>query len=331
MMIRSLIGRYRLVLGATALALAVAPGAARATTPPVSAPGGDEFSLAKAVAVTTTEPKDAHVDIGLKIDAEGQTFSVGIGSDFDAETGRMKAAVKVDGLPSDLGSMIPGFSGETSVVGTQVGTTVPAPPQSISVDLIVDYRTAQLFVDTSQLPIPLGATKRFVQVDLTQFGGADIQKQLSEALDGSAVTRELDISTAVDKGPVTLDGEEVHKYELTVDIAKVLAENPQLEGQIDSSVGDIPATVPTVVYVTRDNRIRGVDMNVTDPKATVAVEVRMPDTTGDITVDLPDPAEVEPMPNLPRMPGFPGTMSSIFGEGSLPPAVVGTLPMATTG
>ncbi len=357
-------------LGIAGAALLMAPGTSAAgtpvTVPPVptttvapvvSAPGpvSGEYSLAAAMANRSSALEDAHADMRLVVDLDGQALTVVLGSDFDAETGRMKAAVTVDGLPSDLGSLLPGLSGPAAVEPLPPGSEVTLPPQtvppvptlpaipssssvvpgsqSLSLDLLLDYQTAKLYVDTAKLPIPLGSTKRFVAVDLTSMGGADVQKQLSSVLDGSALTKALDVSTAVDQGRVTLDGEEVEKYQLTVDLAKAMADNPQLEGQIDSSVGDVPTSVPITIYVTRDNRIRGLDLTISQEQGTVTAEIRMPDLAGPIDITLPDPGEVEALPDLSGLPGLPGlnpTLTTIFPDGPLPPDVVGTLVPATT-
>ncbi len=218
------------------------------------------------------------------------------------------------------------------------GSTASPSGQPLSIDLVMDVAAGKIYVDTQALRSMMPAdasgemgTKRYLMLDLSKEPG--LSEQIAKLLNPSAIAGQLadsPLASATDAGRTTVDGEEVEKYTLDIDVKKLMADNPTLTSDAGAIGEQIPSSVPAVLYVSRDNQLRGVDMVLDQSGTAMKVEVRMPAVTGDIAIDLPPADQVQELPG-----GVGGLMPGLSGlnegedSGTVPDVVEATVAAAT--
>jgi len=105
-------------------------------------------------------------------------------------------------------------------------------------------------------------------------------------------------STKEDLGLEEIDGEQLRHYRVTLDLAKALELSPQLEDSFAELDADLPTEVPYDMWVTEDNELRRVLIELDLGATVVKIDqvIRMLD--GPLVIEIPADADVTPAGDL---------------------------------
>jgi hypothetical protein len=163
--------------------------------------------------------------------------------------------------------------------------------------VLVDGSTDIVYLDASALGGFLPDSAGWVSIDLgalAEQSGESLDDLESEfALDPTDIARSLlDTDAATEIGVDTIDGVEVKHYEVSVDLAAVLAAVPQAE--LDSAIGevDLPDTITYDVWVSADNQLRRVSFGTEIAGQTIGMQLDMTTTDEPLGIELPADGDV---------------------------------------
>jgi len=176
----------------------------------------------------------------------------------------------------------------------------PMPLGDGAMTVLLDGANGVLYLDASSLGgfLPDGAA--WVSIDLAMLAEQsgqpldDLQGEF--ALDPSDIAQSLlDADDAVEVGVETLDGVEVQRYQVTVDIASAIAALPQAEldealGDLDVPEIDVPDTLVYDVWVTADNDLRRVAFDTEIAGQTIAMQLDMTVSDEPLGLEVPTDA-----------------------------------------
>ena len=176
----------------------------------------------------------------------------------------------------------------------------PMPLGDGAMTVLLDGANGVLYLDASSLGgfLPDGAA--WVSIDLAMLAEQsgqpldDLQGEF--ALDPSDIAQSLlDADDAVEVGIETLDGVEVQRYQVTVDIASAIAALPQAEldealGDLDVPEIDVPDTLVYDVWVTADNDLRRVAFDTEIAGQTIAMQLDMTVSDEPLGLEVPTDA-----------------------------------------
>lgn len=176
----------------------------------------------------------------------------------------------------------------------------PMPLGDGEMTLLLDGANSVMYIDASALGgfLPDGAA--WVSIDLAtlaeQSGQSleDLQGEL--ALDPSEIAQSLlDSDQSVEVGAETIDGVEVMRYEVNVDVAAAMAALPQAEidealDGLDAADLELPDSFSYDVWITADNQLRRVAFDTELAGQSIAMQLDM--TTSDQApgIELPTDA-----------------------------------------
>ncbi|MDO8364125.1 MAG: hypothetical protein Q7V88_14615 [Actinomycetota bacterium] len=225
-------------------------------------------------------------------DSEGERFSL------KAAAAEAEAATSVAfELTMDMGSL--GNITMTSRIDTEAqrmafDMETSAAGQDISISAVMDMAAKVMYMDAAAL-IEQGADvpTKFVSIDVSD------NPQMAASMDSATGNNPLDIAplfASADKvedlGTDTVNGEEVKHYKVTVDIAKVLEAQPQLQEQLDQAGGDMPDEIVYDVYVTADNQLRRMAFDMELMGQSISTDIVVTAVGNIEPIELPDPADV---------------------------------------
>ena len=207
---------------------------------------------------------------------------------------------------SDLGEvMVSGaVDNETNVVSITTDLSslltlgdMPLPLGDGEMTVLVDGSSGVAYLDASVLGGFLSQGAAWVSIDLgalAEQSGESLDDLAGElALDPTDIARSLlDTENATEVGVETIDGVEAKHYEVSVDVAAMLATVPQAD--IDPALADIdlPDTIVYDVWVTVDNQLRRVSFDTDIAGQSIALQLDLT-TSGDaLGVELPAASEV---------------------------------------
>jgi len=207
---------------------------------------------------------------------------------------------------SDLGEvMVSGaVDNETNVVSITTDLSsllalgdMPLPLGDGEMTVLVDGSSGVVYLDASVLGGFLSQGAAWVSIDLgalAEQSGESLDDLAGElALDPTDIARSLlDTENATEVGVETIDGVEAKHYEVSVDVAAMLATVPQAD--IDPALADIelPDTIVYDVWVTADNQLRRVSFDTDIAGQSIALQLDLT-TSGDaLGVELPAASEV---------------------------------------
>ncbi len=140
---------------------------------------------------------------------------------------------------------------------------MPLPLGDGEMTVLLDGANGVVYLDAGELGGFLSGGAAWLSIDLgslAEMSGRSLDELQGEfGLDPTDIARSLiDAENATEIGIETIDGVEVKRYEVTVDVADALAAVPQAD--IDAELGDVelPDTVVYDVWVTADNQLRRV-------------------------------------------------------------------------
>ena len=321
----ALLAGSALTLGFTSAAGASTPATTPASTPAAGSvtPVAGEFSLAAAVAAAPQAAlADSIANMTMKFMMQGQPINVGMDMQYDAQQTRASLTATVD----------------MSSMAQTMGTTPAGLNATLSIPMVMDLKTASLYVDTTllqQFGVPLGGTKRFMRIDLNRLGDGNLQTQIAQITSGGIPAMPaFDESIATEAGRETIDGEELQRYDLNLDLSKANIDDTGIKARVPMAGGmEIPKSLPASVFVSRDNKIRLVQMKLDMGQMTADAEVRMPAVTTDVVVDLPDPDQVMDAPEdlYQSMGGSQGSTTSVTEATAVTMATAGGVTLDSTG
>lgn len=207
---------------------------------------------------------------------------------------------------SDLGEvMVSGaVDNETNVVSITTDLSsllalgdMPLPLGDGEMTVLVDGSSGVVYLDASVLGGFLSQGAAWVSIDLgalAEQSGESLDDLAGElALDPTDIASSLlDTENATEVGVETIDGVEAKHYEVSVDVAAMLATVPQAD--IDPALADIelPDTIVYDVWVTVDNQLRRVSFDTDIAGQSIALQLDLT-TSGDaLGVELPAASEV---------------------------------------
>ncbi len=176
---------------------------------------------------------------------------------------------------------------------------MPVPIGDSEMTVLFDGSTDVVYLDAGALAGFLPDGTGWVSVDLAVL--ADENGQSLDELQGelgfdpSDIAESLlDTDSAVAVGTETIDGVEVQRYEVTVDIAAAIAAVPQADldealGDLDVPEIDVPDTIVYDVWVTADNDLRRVAFDTEIAGQTIGMQLDM--TTSDQPLDIEIPTD----------------------------------------
>lgn len=296
-------GALTLVAGSVAAATTPATAPSTGTASSGAASGTPEFSLAEAYAkAPATATEDSLVDLTGLMNFQGASVRFSASTQFDADSKRLAMNTTID--LADIAA---------------TGMTLPAGmPSTLEIPLLLDVTTSSMFLDGTalrQAGAPLPGTARFVHIDLKRVANADLEKLFEESMSQSqGVVGAFDPASARDVGRETIDGEELARYEVDLNIDEALASNPDIEKQIEATGQPVPQMVPAKIFVTRDNKIRLLQFGFSAEGVSLDMEIKMPDVTSDVAIELPADADVVELPeemyqSIPSVPNVTGISS----------------------
>lgn len=182
----------------------------------------------------------------------------------------------------------------------------PVPLGDGEITVLLDAANGVVYLDAGVLGgfLPDGAA--WVSIDLgmlaDQTGQSldDLEDELT--FDPSDIADSLlDADSAVEVGTETIDGVELRRYEVTVDIAAVIAAVPQAElddvlGDLDVPEIDVPDTLVYDVWVTADNDLRRVAFDTELGGQTIAMQLDI--TASDEPLDIEVPTDALDLTDL---------------------------------
>ncbi len=217
----------------------------------------------------------------------------------EATTARFEMDMSIGGV-GDI-SMSGGIDNEAQIMTLSMDMgAVPGGAGFVAFESIIDVGNGVMYMGSpSEMGFPTDAA--WISMDLAEVAEQsgmsleDFQDQFVNPLDVAELF--ADVDAAVDVGADTIDGVAVRHYVVTVDLADVVAANPQLEQEIDLiDLGGLPEEVEYDVWVTEDNQLRRmtfaidvvgqemfVEMNVTGVGEPLDVQIPSPDDVMDLT------------------------------------------------
>ncbi len=277
-------------VGALGLAglLGVAQGAAatQGTTPP----GAPEFSLAAAAGGQNAKLEDLQMTMLGTVTADGAKVLMNTVVQIDADSKRLRFSVDVGLL--DGGGLLPDDANM---------------PTSFNMEMIMDANTKLMFMKTN--PADPASPTPFVAFDLSAAGTEFDQIDTMFEQTGTSPVGQIDPVKAVDQGRTVLNGEEVERYVIELSTADVLAANPAASGL---PVDALPETVPTEIYVTRDNKVRLTRINVASDTVVMDMIASNDRLVDDLVVEAP-PLDQITMVDVAQLGGrLPGVNTPVF-------------------
>ena len=174
---------------------------------------------------------------------------------------------------------------------------MPLPLGDGEMTVLLDGANGVVYLDAGALGGFLSDGAAWVSIDLgvlAEQSGESLDDLQSEfALDPTDIARSLlDTENATDVGTETIDGVEVRRYEVAIDVAAALEAVPQAD--IDPALGDIelPDTVVYDVWVTADNQLRRVAFDTEIAGQSIAMQLDMTTSSEPLGVELPAGSEV---------------------------------------
>jgi hypothetical protein len=225
----------------------------------VGSRGGDgvvlaqPFSLA-AAAQNTIDARSVEFDLTV---SAGDLGDLTVAGAIDNET-------KLMSVSTDLSALL-------SLDGT-------LPIGDGSVDMLFDASTGVVYISAVAFGDLLPGDSGWVSADLgvlAEKSGTSLDEMQSELfVDPTESARMLlDSDNVIEVGNESIDGVETVHYEVTVDLAEVIAASPQAESEF-GGVG-VPDVVTYDVWVTSDNQLRRASFDFTVDDQTVAMVLDM--------------------------------------------------------
>lgn len=87
------------------------------------------------------------------------------------------------------------------------------------------------------------------------------------------------------------DGEKLKHYKVTVDAATAIEASPQLEEQVTSIDGELPDEIVYDMYVTKDNQLRRIFIDLDVGTSVVKLDMVVRPLTEPLVIELPDEAD----------------------------------------
>jgi hypothetical protein len=251
--------RTGLLVGVSALVLA-AVGAGAFLLLRDGDDADDDYSLQ---AATANAAEMEEVAYQMTIDAMGEQIDI---------TAEVDVAENLARMTMDMGSLVEGIE----VI--------------VDIDGEVAYLSSEMFeslgleVETEWIAMD----KEFMEQtgDDTIFTSATANDalQASELLDNA--------KSVTDLGLETVDGEELRHYEVVVSAADATAANPQIQQQFDDMGVDMPEDLTYDMWVTKDNILRRIKVDLDMGQAIVSTEITIRALDAPLDIELPDPDDV---------------------------------------
>jgi hypothetical protein len=165
------------------------------------------------------------------------------------------------------------------------------------VALLLDGANGVVYLDASMLGGFLPSDAAWVSIDLgvlAEQGGESLDDLQGDfGFDPSQIAQSLlDADTVTEVGVETIDGVEVKRFRVDVDITAALAAVPQAD--LDAQLGDIelPDTVGYDVWVTADNQLRRVTFGTEIAGQPISMQLDMTTSNDALGLELPAESDV---------------------------------------
>lgn len=166
-------------------------------------------------------------------------------------------------------------------------------------DMILDVAGGVMYMSTDQFGEALPIEASWVSMDLEALAAITGQSldglRDQFAVDPAASAELLVGSEAVEIGLEEIDGEQVKHFQFSVDVASVLAANPQLQPQLDELAevgGELPDVVVYDVWVTEGNELRRMAFEMPVMGETLRTQIDLRSIGEPLDVTLPTGSDV---------------------------------------
>jgi len=178
---------------------------------------------------------------------------------------------------------------------------------SMEVSAIVDLENEVIYLDASlfeEMGLEVDTTWLRIDREALEEAGQDASgfDQFKTGDPTGLAGALVDIGEVTEIGKETIDGEELMHYQVVADTADLLDADPealeQLEVQVEQFGGELPDEVVYDVWVTEDNRVRRMVIDLEMGVMQASVEYVFEDLDGPVEIELPADDDVTDIMDL---------------------------------
>ena len=178
---------------------------------------------------------------------------------------------------------------------------------SMEVSAIVDLENEVIYLDASlfeEMGLEVDTTWLRIDREALEEAGQDASgfDQFKTGDPTGLAGALVDVGEVTEIGKETIDGEELMHYQVVADTADLLDADPealeQLEVQVEQFGGELPDEVVYDVWVTEDNRVRRMVIDLEMGVMQASVEYVFEDLDGPVEIELPADDDVTDIMDL---------------------------------